>query len=240
MSILLARRLAVDVTTDLTLAGGWIPLKRIQDFDPNLTSNIEDSGTYDTNGKPSGEVTMVDGQPTVTWLQQVISAVRDPGQMIVLNTTAQFGDSARCGMRWYDKNGLAGPDNGSALVIPVLKRSATNYKNLDAMTATCSITDGTLNVGISNPVAVASVPVLTGVSPSGAAVTTSIAIFGAFFTGTTGAASVKVGGTNVTSYNVVNDNLITAVVPAGSAGSAPVIVTNPTGASAAFPYTRGA
>lgn len=88
--------------------------------------------------------------------------------------------------------------------------------------------------------AVSLVPVITSVLPTAAAVGTSVAIEGSRFTGVTGGTSVKFGAVNATSYTVVHDNLITAVLPAGSAGSAPVIVTNPSGASAAFAYTRGA
>lgn len=240
MSTLLARRLRVDVTSDLTLASGWLQLNGLTDFDPNISSNIEDATAYDTNGVSSGEVTMVDAAPSATFLSRVASSTRDPGQMLVLGLVGQFGAAARCGMRWYDKNGLAGPDNGSGVFVASVKRAATGAKNLESVTATFGVTDGILNIGISNPYSVATAPVITSVSPSGASAGQSIAIFGAYFTGTVATTGVKIGGTNATSFAVQNDGLITAVVPAGSAGSAPVIVTNATGASAAYPYTRGA
>jgi hypothetical protein len=44
---------------------------------------------------------------------------------------------------------------------------------------------------------------------------------------------VKFGGTNATSWTVQNDSLITAVLPAGSAGTITVLVTNATGPSTA-------
>lgn len=88
--------------------------------------------------------------------------------------------------------------------------------------------------------AVSLVPVISSVLPSGATVGQSVAIQGSRFTGTVPTTGVKFGGVNATSFTVVNDSLITAVVPAGSAGSAPVIVTNASGASAAKAYTRGA
>lgn len=88
--------------------------------------------------------------------------------------------------------------------------------------------------------AISLVPVITSVLPSGASVGQSVAISGSKFTGTVSTTGVKFGGVNATSFSVVSDSLITAVVPAGSAGSAPVVVTNASGASASFPYTRGA
>ena len=84
-------------------------------------------------------------------------------------------------------------------------------------------------------------PSLTSALPSGAAQGAQVTITGSGFTGVTGAAGVKFGSTNATTYTVVDPSTIVAVVPAGSAGSANIVVTHPTsGASTALPYTRGA
>jgi len=242
MSVLLARRYRVDATTDLTLAGGFVEVKRITDFDPNIVPNVEDATAYDTNGVTAGEVTMLDAQPTLTFLSQIITAVRDPGQAILLATTGQFGTPTRCGLRWYDRNSLAGPDNGSAVVIPVLKRAATGVKNLESITATCGVTDGILNVGITNPGTSATAPVILSASPSAQSVGKILTVTGTGFANVvpTVLSNFTVGGVNVTSMIVESDNMMVAVMPAGSAGSAPLIITNPIGASASFPYVRGA
>ena len=55
-----------------------------------------------------------------------------------------------------------------------------------------------------------------------------------------GAASVKFGATNATSYAVDDNQTIYAIMPAGSAGAANVTVTNSAGVSTALAYTRGA
>jgi hypothetical protein len=52
------------------------------------------------------------------------------------------------------------------------------------------------------------------------------------------ASNVTVGGVNATSFEILSDSRIDLIMPAGSAGSAPIIVTNPGGASAAKAYTR--
>ena len=84
-----------------------------------------------------------------------------------------------------------------------------------------------------------SVPRLTSATPSGAAAASTILIRGAGFTGVTGAAGVKFGSTNATSYVVHDDSNITAVLPTGSAGAVNIVVTHPTrGASAPLSYTR--
>jgi hypothetical protein len=82
------------------------------------------------------------------------------------------------------------------------------------------------------------VPVIVSALPSGAGAGAIVTIRGVGFTGTVPTTGVKFGGVNATSSSVTDDGTIVAVVPAGSAGSAPIIVTNATGASAAFPYTR--
>jgi hypothetical protein len=84
------------------------------------------------------------------------------------------------------------------------------------------------------------IPTITSILPSAAPVGALVVIKGTGFEGVTGASSVTFGGTNATSYEVVNDGRIEAYMPAGSAGSAVVIVTSPGGASSAHAYTRGA
>lgn len=85
--------------------------------------------------------------------------------------------------------------------------------------------------------AVGTVPIITGVLPSAQVATEAISIKGSRFAGST---AVTIGGTAATAFDVISDTEIVAVMPSGSAGSAPVIVTNAGGASAAFGYTRGA
>lgn len=83
-------------------------------------------------------------------------------------------------------------------------------------------------------------PTATAVSPSSGPTTggTSISITG---TGFANGATVSVGGAAATSVNVTSDTTITAVTPAGSAGSADVVVTLPGSLSATitggFTYT---
>lgn len=83
-------------------------------------------------------------------------------------------------------------------------------------------------------------PTVSAATPPNAAVTQLVAITGTGFTGVTGPTGVKFGATNATSYVVIDDTHINAVVPAGSAGSAPITVTAGAEASTPFAYTRGA
>lgn len=79
-------------------------------------------------------------------------------------------------------------------------------------------------------------PAILSATPAAAAEGDQVLITGSSFTGATG---VKFGATAATDFTVVNDGVIVAVMPAGSAGAANITVTNATGTSSAFTYTRG-
>lgn len=84
------------------------------------------------------------------------------------------------------------------------------------------------------------VPTIASVLPSGQGTGQAVTITGTGFTGVT-ASGVKFGATAATSIGTVTDTQISNVVlPSGSAGSAPVTVTNANGTSTAQPYTRAA
>jgi IPT/TIG domain-containing protein len=84
---------------------------------------------------------------------------------------------------------------------------------------------------------VASVPIISTVLETAQAAGQLVTITGAGFTGVT---AVSIGGTPAADFLFVSDSKIVASMPAGAAGSAPVIVTTPVGPSAAKAYTRGA
>lgn len=76
---------------------------------------------------------------------------------------------------------------------------------------------------------------ISTVLPSGRAATQIVQIAGIGFTGAT---DVKFGATSATAFQVINDGLIVATLPTGSAGSVNITVITPVGTSAAKAYTR--
>lgn len=80
------------------------------------------------------------------------------------------------------------------------------------------------------------VPVVVSAIPSAQTTGKSLLIKGVKFTGTTAA---SLGGTAATNFTIVDDTTLLLTMPTGTAGSAPLVVTNATGASASFAYTRG-
>jgi hypothetical protein len=235
MSVALARRFKVDVSTDGVT---WTKLGAIEDFAPTEAPTNQAADTYDTNGFNSFEKTMTTWKAVVKFLRPTTAGVpSDPGQAILEATRFQFGTAARAYIRWYDRNGYA-TGNYSGLALIDWNQSKTTVADVEEVTVTFN-GDGVLSA-ISNPYASPAVPLITSVTPSAQSVGKQISINGGGFIGTVPTTGVTVGGVNASSWTVVSDNLIIAVVPAGTAGSAPIIVTNGVGASASFAYTRGA
>jgi len=236
MSTALARKFRVDVSADLTLAGGWLQLNGIFSFKPDVTPKTIDTSAYDTDGWDANEVIGNGWAVTADFWRRTAAGVYDPGQELVRARVGQSGDAARCGVRWYDKNG--GPEAGQGVALAAWARSKDGVADGDS--ASIVLTgDGALTV-ITNPGVAATVPLILSALPSGVAVGGQVTISGAAFTGTVATTGVKFGATNATEWAVVSDSVIVAVMPTGTAGAANIVVTNAVGASVAFSYTRGA
>lgn len=235
MSKALARRFKQDVSVDGT---SWVPLLGVTDFNPQETATLQSTDDYDTDGFTTNEKTMT-GAKTTTKVQRPIdeAGVFDPGQELCRATQFQFGDAARIYHRWYDRNGADEAYQQRAIVD--WNRSKSGAADVEEITITFT-SDGVV-AAIDNPFADTAVPVITSVAstPTAQVAGGQVEIHGAGFKGTIATSGVKFGATNATSWRVVSDSVIVAVLPAGSAGSAAVVVTNAVGASIAFPYTRG-
>jgi hypothetical protein len=235
----LARKFGVQVTSDLTLSGGWLALNGIADLDPEIAAGLEDASAYDTNGWSTSEITMQSWTLAATVFRRNNgSNVYDAGQELVRAAVGQFGTAARVGVRWYDKSG--GPEAYSGVSVVSWKRTNTAVKNLEQAQITFTGTDVPLNLNISNPYVTALVPVVTSITPAGIGTGGAVTIQGANFTTLVSTTGVKFGGTNATSFSLLSDQQIVAVLPSGSAGTTSVVVTNATGAGAGFNYTRAA
>jgi hypothetical protein len=234
MSTALARKFKIDVSTDGTT---WTPLKGVNDFSPQVTPTNQDSSDYDTNGWSSSEKTMQAWANTIKVNRKTTAGVYDPGQEIVRAAHDQFGDAARVYTRWYDRT-PGTPEAYSGLALVGWARSKTGVADLDEVTIT--LTGDGARTAITNPAASGVVPVILSAGPTAVTAAGLVTITGSGFVGTVATTGVKFGGVNATSWVVVSDSEIVAVMPTGSAGSAVVLVTNATGASTAFPYTRGA
>lgn len=233
MTVSLARRFKVDVSVD---GVSWLPLKGITDLNATEKPTNQSTADYDNDGFDSFEKTLTAWSVVAKMDRQVNAGVFDPGQELLRATKYKFGDQARAYVRWYDRNNAPEAYSGRALVSYV--QSKTAVADVEEITVTFD-GDGIVT-SITNPVTNANTPVVSSVTPSAAATGALINIQGAYFTGTIASTGVKIGGVSATSWTVVSDSLIVAVVPTGTAGSAPVTVTNANGTSNSFAYTRAA
>ncbi|KON72601.1 hypothetical protein M768_13925 [Cellulosimicrobium cellulans F16] len=225
----------LDVDTSATATPSWVQARAMQNFVPGINSTVQDSSDYDSEGWGSDAVTLRKAQPTATFLRKEspTTGAYDPGQE-ALREAASNLELAH--IRWYERKAGGEAWEGYALVQWAPQGGAV--EGLQSVNVTLLVQGKPES--IANPTVATTVPVVTSVLPSGAAAGTQVTIKGAGFTGVTGAAGVKFGATNATAYTVVDNSTIVATLPAGSAGSANVVVTNGVGASTAFPYTRGA
>lgn len=226
MTMALARKYGVQVSTDNS---NWVNLKGLSDFNPSENPTNQAADTYDTNGYNQFEKTMTGWSLAAKFLRPINAGAYDAGQELVRTTRFQFGTSARIYVRWFDKNGSTDAYSGLALVS--WTPSKTSVADVEEVSVTFT-GDGTLTQ-ISNPYSTTLLPVITAITPSGVAAAGSVLIQGANFTGVVITTGVKFGGTNATSFSLINDQQIIAVLPAGSAGTVTVLVTTTAGASTA-------
>lgn len=231
MTTALARDTRLDVTSDLTLAGGWIQVKALTAFKPAINPNTVDTSGYDTNGWSSFDITMNSWDLTASFWRRTLSNVYDVGQELMRARQAQFGDPGRVGVRWYDVTGR--PDAWQGVAIVEWDRATDGVK--DPSQATVKLTGDGILTAIANPFVPAVAPTILAATPSGAAAGALITLAGTSFTGLS---ALTIGGVSAPTRTVLSDQSVIFVVPAGSAGSAPIIATNATGASASFAYTR--
>ena len=231
------------VDIDLTPGGAptWQTLRRFSDVAPSVKPITTSQASYDDFGAPN------DSKISESWdlkfsvlVNRLTSGLYAP-EVEALKTYTEpdaIGESAIAHIRWYDKPvaGTANPGEayeGYATV--AIDRAATG--NADTGSWSITLTGKGKRTQIANPFAGwgAAAPTVTAATPSGAAAGALVTITGSGFATAT---SVKFAAVSATVYSVLGGSTIVAVMPAGSAGSAPVTVVNPTGTSAALPYIR--
>ena len=111
--------------------------------------------------------------------------------------------------------------------------TATSPAGTGTVDVTVTTAGGTSATSANDQFTYNAAPTVTSISPTSGPATggTSVVITGTGFTGTTGAASVRFGTTNATSYTVNSSTQITTTAPAGS-GTVDITVTNNSATSA--------
>lgn len=236
------RRLARNQNVDVSLDGvSWLNLRARTDNNSSFSPNKVDSTDVDTDGFMTRTITLQDGTIVVKYNSLINGGVTNPSHDLVEACEGQFDENTFLFVRVYDNDG--GKRGWTGLALCEVAFTKTAVPDLREVTATFTwqgkptkMSTGDITAALAD----ASLPTITAASPAAATATSLLTIIGQHFTGTVGASHVTIGGTNATKYTVVSDSVIVAVVPAGSAGEADIVVTNVSGASAAFPYIRGA
>lgn len=233
----LARRMRVEVDTATYPASAYNQLMGIEELKLIEELRAEPDEVYEDAGAMREQVTGYAWRIEVkikhstnaagTSVDTVHAFLRT--QFNLLKTTASTA-SAEFGVRWYDRNGVAGDSFEGRVYVKDLPHDGGGGGAQDTVTVVLQ-GQGALTP-ITNP-AGSLLPAVYSVSPTGGAAAggTVVQINGYNFSTVTGAAGVKFGGTNATAYTIVSDSLIVAVAPAHAAGSTQVLVTNPTGPS---------
>lgn len=233
----------VDINLGTEGSPDWQTIRRPGDIAPSVKPITKDMSSYDDFGAPNDGKIAESWDLSFTVLVNRLSSGAYAPEIEKLKSYTEpnaVGDLAVAQVRWYDKPFAGTPNAGEAysgFATVTIGRGATG--NADTGSWTITLTGKGKRTQIANPFAGwgAAVPTITAATPSGAAVGAQVTITGTGFLGTT---LVKFLAVTAPVYSVIGGSTIVVVMPAGVAGSAPITVTNATGISASFPYTRGA
>lgn len=226
------RQWALDVDVSATEIPNWVPVRGLTNFVPQQSDTMADDTDYDDGIWTSMGVQARSFAPTATVRRNVDDSLAfDPGQE-ALRAAADSADPAH--IRYYNR---ATPLGEAFEGMVQVGWSPTGGAGPGWQEVGLTLTGRGERKTIAHPgTDPAPVPVITSAAPAGAAAGDQVTLRGGGFTGAT---DVTFGGVSSTEFTVVDSGTIVAVLPAGTAGVANVVVTTPGGVSASFDYTRG-
>lgn len=221
----------------------WQPFRRISGWAPVFARVTSDVTTYDDQGDTNEDVAGRTFSAALT-----AQGNRNPvtGKLLreldrTIRASRAKGEEAILDVRFYHKpeTGTPDPDDAGRAFVTV-EATRQNTGNSESEVYSISLSGKGAYEPIPNPFTgwAATAPVISTVTPDGAATGDLVTING---TGFSGATKVTIGGGSTSvEFVVMNPATIVAVMPSGSAGDVPVVVTTPGGASAQFTLTRAA
>ncbi|MGD9607402.1 MAG: phage tail tube protein [Leucobacter sp.] len=230
----------IDVNLGLIGTPQWQPCRRISAFAPTYPAVTEATTTYDDLGAPNDDVTGR-GFATAFTIQgnrSLTTGLYLPELEAILAAAKSLGEAAVLDVRWYHKpaSGTPNPnDAGRALVRIEASRQNTGDAQNEIFAVT--MTGKGEFEKIANPFGGwgATAPEIASITPNGAAAGELVVINGA---GLLGVTAVTFDGDAAEDFTSINASSLAAILPVGDAGTVPVVVTSPAGASAPFAYTR--
>ena len=217
----------------------WQLVPDITALQPNATPTTAEGGTYANKGQQSQD-TVGEGFNLGVNVKVVTDDAGEviPGLNLLIEAANAMLDQDRAGervvaIRYYHYK-IA---NLAYEFTAEVNWTRANTGNTDNEFMSFTLTSKGDRKPITNPaLAPVAAPEVTAATPSGVPEGGIVRVTG---TGFKGASGVTVGG-DAAVFVLVGGTALYVTMPAGDAGSAPIVVTTPAGASAAFSYTRGA
>jgi hypothetical protein len=234
----------IDINLNTYADPSWQPIRRMLGYQPVDTPVTQDAQTYDDLGAPNSDTTSWGfGHSFNVQVHRSLTTglfLPEVEALLARTKPSAVAELATIDYRWYHKPAVGTPnpnDAGRGLATVSKTRQNTGPGGEIELFGFTLSGKGSYEE-IANPFTGwgATAPLVAAVTPEGAAEGDLVTISGS---GLLGATSVTIGGVEV-EFLPISAATVVASVPAGVAGSTPVIVTTPGGASTAFSYTRGA
>ena len=231
----------VDINLGTPAAPNWQPIRRVSAIAPSVKPITADAQTYDDFGAPNDQKTSESWSLAFSVQVNRLGSGAYAPEVEALKAYTEpdaIGALSIAHIRWYDKPAAGTANPGEAYEgFAYVTIDRANTGNADTGTWTIALTGQGKRTKVANSFtgwgAVA--PTVTAATPSGAAAGALVTISGSGFLTAT---SVKFAAVSATVFSIIGGSTIVAVMPAGTAGSAPVTVINPTGTSNALAYVR--
>lgn len=191
---------------------------------------------YGTKGLPSEQIIGYSYAPSFN-----VEIVRDPVTKQIVAAQSWYKDLVKAAFAKGSENLREFQLFTDALdeEMPVLQGtfsvaySEANTGYADKYVGTFTLASDGVVPQIPSPLAGTGAPILESATPSGLTVGDMIKVAGYKLASTV---SITIDGQAAPDFFVVDDNTIVVTIPATVAGTAPIVVTNETGASAPLPY----
>jgi hypothetical protein len=231
----------LDINLATYAEPSWQSCRRISGWAPTYPRVTSDVATYDDLGAPNEDVSGrgFSGAFTIQANRNLDTGLYLPEVEKLLLASRSKNELAVLDVRWYHKPAIGAPnptDAGRAFVTVEITRQNTG--NADTEVLAVSLFGKGEYTPIANPYAgsAPAAPIVGAVTPPGGLTGELVTLTGSGFLTAT---NVTFGGLAADDFVPANDATIIAVLPTDEAGVVPVVVTNPTGVSVAFNYTRG-
>lgn len=236
----LSRKWVLEINTNTVASPIWTVVKGMAELTVTQAEpNLEDDNVYEDLGYTGQTKTALSWKAEGKIARRTLPSdvtTYDVGQEKLRTLSLLLGPNGVAHCRMYDRDG--GPEAFTGFAEVTWAPDGGTPTDLEMVSFT--LTGKGAPTSITNPNSPAlALPAITSLSPATgpAAGGTLVIIRGDNFkdrngnTVVSGASGVTFGGTNATSYNVLDRQTIAAIAPAHAAGSVQTVVTNTTGAS---------